>query len=64
MSGKDKICMLWTAAKGTAAIPDKSLSFKEGDGIKMTGMTKLMCYVNNKEVIVLFESDNVGITWT
>ena len=30
----------------------------------MTGMTKLMSYVNNKEVIVLFKSDNVGITWT
>lgn len=30
----------------------------------MTGMTKLMSYVNNKEVIVLFESDNVDVTWT
>ena len=30
----------------------------------MTGMTNLMCYINNKEVIVLFESDNVGITRT
>ena len=30
----------------------------------MTGMNKLMCYVNNKEVIVLFESDNVDVTWT
>lgn len=30
----------------------------------MTGMTKLMCYVNNKEVIVLFESDNVDVTLT
>ena len=30
----------------------------------MTGMTKLMSYVNNKEVIVLFESDNVCVTRT
>lgn len=30
----------------------------------MTGMTKLMSYVNNKEVIVLFESDNVDVTRT
>ena len=30
----------------------------------MTGMTKLMCYVKNKEVIVLFESDNVDVTRT
>ncbi len=30
----------------------------------MAGMTKLMSYVNNKKVIVLFESDNIGITRT
>ena len=30
----------------------------------MTGMTKLMSYVNNKEVVVLFKSNNVGITRT
>ena len=28
----------------------------------MTGMAKVMCHVNNKEVIVLFESDDVGIS--
>lgn len=57
--------MFWTAAKGTAAIPDKSLSSSKRETVsKMTGMTKLMCYVNNKEVIVLFESDNVDVTWT
>ena len=30
----------------------------------MTGMSKRMSYVNNKEVIVLFKSDNIGITRT
>ena len=31
----------------------------------MTGMSKLMSYVNNKKVIVLFKSDNIlGITRT
>lgn len=30
----------------------------------MIGMTNLMCCVNNKEVIVLFESDNVDVTRT
>ena len=30
----------------------------------MTGVTKLMCHIDNKKVVVLFESDNVGITRT
>lgn len=28
----------------------------------MTGVTKIMCHINNKEVVVLFESNDVGIT--
>ena len=28
----------------------------------MTGVAKIMCHVDNKEVIVLFKSDDVGIT--
>lgn len=30
----------------------------------MTGVAKIMRHVNNKEVIVLFESNHVGVTLT
>ena len=44
---------------------DKSFDFfKYASRSKMTGMSKRMSYVNNKEVIVLFKSDNIGITRT